>query len=167
MSGEPRRAAVGIGSNLEPARHLPAALRSLAGRFAELRVSTLYRSAPIGGAGEPFVNGAVTFTTTLSPAELRAALKRLEGCAGRERAPGPPRVTLDLDLVILEGCTVRAEDFELPAPDVLTSAHLLAPLAEIWPDWTHPHAGRSLAELWRDFDRQGVQMVVEPLAWRA
>lgn len=147
MTAAPRRAAVGLGSNEAPDVHLPGAVAALAARFDAPRVSAFYRSAPTGGAGAAFVNGAMTFLTALGWRELRAVLKRLEADHGRQRAAGPPRVTLDLDLVILEGCTVDEDGVVLPAPEIPTTPHLLVPLAEIWPDWVHPLDARSLGEL--------------------
>lgn len=164
MTGEVRRAGVSVGSNCEADVHIPAGLAALRASFGSLRVSAAYRNAPWGATGAPYVNLAVTFLTRLEWRPLRAELTRIERDEDRERGTrGSSRVTLDLDLVVLDACEIEEDGFILPSPDVLKRGYVLGPLAEIWPDWVHPRAGRTLAALWREFDRTDVVLESVPV----
>lgn len=55
-----------LGSNLEPARHLGAALRELRAAFGELAVSPAYLTPAVGFDGPDFLNNAVSLETDLS-----------------------------------------------------------------------------------------------------
>lgn len=146
MSEAPRRAAVSIGSNRDPARHVPAGLAALRTRLGPLTCSRTYRTAPASGSGTDYWNLAATFETTLSPLELRAALRDIEHACGRRR--GAADVTLDLDLVALDDCIHAAEGLVLPAPELTRVPCVLGPVSEIWPDWRDPDSGLTLAALW-------------------
>ncbi len=60
-------------------------------------VSSLYRTSPVGGPGDQpdFLNGVARFATTISAADVLAALQAVEGGYTRERArplgPANPR----------------------------------------------------------------------------
>ena len=53
------RAYLSLGSNLDPERHLAAALVALRGRYGELVVSPTYRTTAVGFDGPDFLNLAV------------------------------------------------------------------------------------------------------------
>ena len=140
-----------LGSNLQPERHLRAALEELRARFGTLRVSPAYRTPAVGFDGPPFLNNAALLHTGLALPELEAWLHALEDRHGRVRS-GPRLAdrTLDVDvvfhgdLVLREGGKVR-----IPRPE-LKHAFVLKPLADIAPDFVDPLSGRTLAALWRD-----------------
>ena len=56
---------VGIGSNIEPERHIRIGLAELRQRFGPLIVSTVYANAAVGFTGDDFLNLAVRFDTDL------------------------------------------------------------------------------------------------------
>lgn len=158
-SPEPARAAPGtfpvfiaLGSNIEPAAHLPRAVELLGERFALRAVSRVYESEPVGAAGAPpFLNAAVLITTNLAPRALKFdVLRPMEARLGRVRTEdrNAPR-TLDLDLVlyadlILEDAT---RHITLPDPEILTRAHLALPLADLAPTFRHPVTGEALSTI--------------------
>ncbi|HRM93720.1 MAG TPA: 2-amino-4-hydroxy-6-hydroxymethyldihydropteridine diphosphokinase, partial [Alicycliphilus sp.] len=94
---------IGLGANLGDAR---AALRSAVQAMATLpgtrllRVSSLYRSAPVDAGGPDYLNAVAELDTTLAPLELLHALQRIEQAAGRERPYRNAPRTLDLDLLL-------------------------------------------------------------------
>jgi 2-amino-4-hydroxy-6-hydroxymethyldihydropteridine diphosphokinase len=145
------RAFVGLGANLgDPAAQLAAALEAI-GRVPNTRMvktSSLYRTAPIGYATQPdFVNAVAQIETELAPADLLRALQAIEADAGRARTfPNAPR-TLDLDLLLYDGLTIRERGLEVPHPRMHERAFVLAPLAEIAPDIEIPGQGRASALL--------------------
>lgn len=149
---------IAIGSNLAT-RHGPpratceAALTALTGEGVILRRrSRWYESAPEPPSHQPwYVNGVAEVETELSPADLLAALHRVEAAFGR---PPPGRRTrnaargLDLDLLCYDG---RVENSPggpiLPHPRMATRAFVLLPLRELAPGWRHPVTGEGIDAL--------------------
>lgn len=159
----PVTAFVGIGSNIEPARHIRAALQGLRDRFGSLQVSSVYRNAAAGFEGDDFLNLVVAFTTTEKPQALHAELERLHAAAGRVRGTNAfSSRTLDLDL-LLYGDHVIAE-MQIPRPDIVSYSFVLGPLAELAPNLRHPLTGETMAELWARFDKARHPMQKLPVA---
>lgn len=143
--------AFSLGSNLGDRRaQLAAALRGLeAGLVSGLRVSSLYETAPVE-VGEPqpaFLNLCALGDCALEPAALLAGCQALERAAGRP-AGGPrrPRV-LDIDLLYYGALQCEEPDLCLPHPGLARRRFVLAPLAELDPEWRHPQSGRRVDEL--------------------
>ena len=152
---------VGIGSNVEPERHVTQAVELLRGGFGPLQLSPFYRNPAVGFEGEDFINGVVAFETSLGVAELDAALDEVELECGRKRGAArfAPR-TLDLDL-LLYGDLVD-ESRRLPRGEILEYAFVLKPLADLVPDLRHPLSGKTYAALWKKFlgERVGLAPVL-------
>ena len=153
-----------LGSNLEPERHLRAALDELRARFGDIVVSPAYRTAAVGFDGAPFLNNAVSLHTTLPLDALEDWLHALEDRHGRVRT-GPRLVdrTLDVDVVFYGDQVVREDgQVRIPRPE-LKHAFVLKPLADIAPDFIDPLSGRTLAGIWRAHPQHGEDFEVVPL----
>lgn len=151
---------VGIGSNLDKERHIPAVLAELASRFGPLLVSGIYENPAVGFAGPLFHNLVVGFHTHLPVSELAEILAGLETAHGRTRESGKlASHTLDLDLLLYGDEVVREGKLQLPRADTTRHAFVLEPLAEIAPDRIHPLCGESFAVLWAGFDKRGLEQV--------
>ena len=148
---------VGIGSNVEPERHVRRAIAGLDSEFGPIAVSPVYRNAAVGFDGEDFLNLVVSFNTTLNVSDLVEVLRNIEQRCGRRRDEerwGPR--TLDLD-ILLYGNEVH-ERPQLPRADILRRAFVLKPLADIAPEGRHPVNGKAFAELWAAFADQSQRL---------
>ncbi|MEP7041565.1 MAG: 2-amino-4-hydroxy-6-hydroxymethyldihydropteridine diphosphokinase [Dokdonella sp.] len=143
------RAWLSLGSNLEPQRHLRAALAELRARFGALIVSPAYRFAAVGFDGPDFINLALGLDSDLDVVDLDDWLHALEDRHGRRRdvARYSSR-TLDVDIVLFDDLVMHGPGhLELPRKE-LAQAFVLKPLADIAPDLRHPVSGFTLQDLW-------------------
>ncbi|PIE13620.1 MAG: 2-amino-4-hydroxy-6-hydroxymethyldihydropteridine diphosphokinase [Rhodobacterales bacterium] len=153
-----------------PAQTLCAALRDLgaAPGVSLTAISPFYHTPCFpAGAGPDYVNAAAALTTSLSPRALLDLLHRIEADHGRARLQRWAGRTLDLDLLsmgdtVLPDAETLAAWIDLPAedqinhtPDQLILPHpriqdrafVLVPLADVAPDWRHPHLGQTVVEM--------------------
>ncbi len=144
---------IALGANLPspagpPAATLKAALARLERLGVKiLSVSHLYETPAWPDPAQPvFVNAVAAVQTALQPVELLALLHGVETDLGRLRSvPNAPR-TLDIDLIDYDG-TIMTGGVTLPHPRMTERGFVLAPLAEIAPDWRHPVTGQGVGEL--------------------
>jgi 2-amino-4-hydroxy-6-hydroxymethyldihydropteridine diphosphokinase len=143
------RAYLSLGSNIEPERHLRAALAELRARFGRIEVSPAYRTRAVGFDGPDFVNLAVGLDSDLEPVALHDWLHALEDRHGRRRdMPRYSDRTLDVDIVLF-GTRIVAGPGSLRIPRAeLDQPFVLKPLVDIAPGLVEPVSGRTLAELW-------------------
>ncbi len=129
------------------------------------------------GSGPNYVNCAATILTSLPAESALQRLHQIEADFGRDRSTGrwSSRV-LDLDLIawqdrIAPDAGTLRHWINLPpdqqlrdAPDRLILPHprmqdrgfVLAPLAEIAPDWRHPLTGQRVIEMLRELGSDGL-----------
>ncbi|MES0838282.1 2-amino-4-hydroxy-6-hydroxymethyldihydropteridine diphosphokinase [Nocardiopsis tropica] len=141
---------VGVGSNLDPARHVAAALDTLHQRALVVDTSAVYRSPAIGlPPGAPdFLNLAVRLQWEGTLFELKALLEEIEAEQGRRREPGAwASRTLDLDILTAGHLHGRVGAFTVPHPDIERFAHAAVPLAELAGEHIHPRLEVSYADL--------------------
>jgi len=156
---------VAAGSNIDPERHLAAAMRDLAAAFPGTRFSRAYRNAAVGFEGEDFINLVAAFETDLAPPAILAELHRIEARCGRERdAPKWAPRSMDLDLLLYGELVCEAPGYRLPRPDLVRRPYMLGPAAEVAPAARHPVLGATLGELWERFDRAAHPLQPVPLA---
>jgi 2-amino-4-hydroxy-6-hydroxymethyldihydropteridine diphosphokinase len=137
---------VGIGANLGDAHaNVLDALDRLAWvpGVRLLRVSSLYRTAPIDSSGDDYINAVAEVDTSLSARALLAALHAIEQAHGRERPYHNAPRTLDLDLLLYDDEVIDdAPTLTVPHPRMHERAFVLVPLAELAPAVQIPGRGR-------------------------
>lgn len=170
---------IALGANLdEPERTLRAAVRRMRRirGLRELRLSPLYRSAPVGGpAQDDYVNGVAVGRTRLAPQTLLSALHAVEAAFGRTREVRWGPRTLDLDLVQYGTPGTPAEvvsddpQLTLPHPRAAERAFVLQPWADVDRDAVLRTgvAVRPVAELLAQLDGSDLERVADaPSRWR-
>jgi 2-amino-4-hydroxy-6-hydroxymethyldihydropteridine diphosphokinase len=160
------RAWLSLGSNIDPERHLHRALAELRVAFGTLIESPVYRTAAVGFDGPDFLNMAVGLDTDLDAIALDAWLHGLEDRNGRRRdVPRFSSRTLDVDLLLYDDLVMSGPgNLELPRPDLIEHAFVLAPMVDIAGELIHPVLHRSLADIWADHQGDAtVQRVGLPL----
>ena len=168
------RALVAVGSNVSLARNPPvsvvcAAMKKLADlENATAHFSRLYQTPAFPeGAGPDFINAALTLSWQGEAADLLTHLHWVERSFGRTRRTRWEARVLDLDLIafgdqVLPDLETQARWRNLPpdraaeiAPETLILPHprlaervfVLAPLADVAPDWAHPVTSLTIAEM--------------------
>jgi len=140
---------IALGANLgDPEHQLKEALARLRETLWVERVSSLYRTEPIGFREQPdFLNAVIAARTERTPRDVLALLVEIERALGRTRdVPQGPR-TLDLDLLLYGDLRVAEPDLMLPHPRMTQRRFVLEPIAEIAPRLPLPGLGRTAAEL--------------------
>ena len=150
---------LGVGSNIEPEKHITSALDALDHLYGPLIVSSVYESEAIGFVGENFLNLVVGIKTNSPVRVLIEELKQIENDHGRCRlGPKYSARTLDIDILTVDDCVGDLGGIVLPRDEITEHAFVLQPLAEIAPDQLHPVLKKSYAELWKDFDKSGQRL---------
>jgi 2-amino-4-hydroxy-6-hydroxymethyldihydropteridine diphosphokinase len=148
-------------SALETAKQAVAMLDSLPG-VRLVGLSRWYESAPVPPSGQPpYVNAVAALLVdpgvSLDPAVLLAQLMAIETVCGRQRSTPNAARTLDLDIIGIGGLVRGAPDPIVPHPRAHLRAFVLAPLADVAPDWVHPVLGRTAAELLAELPPQEIR----------
>ncbi len=183
--------AAGSNQNLgetSPASTLEGAIAALGFRTGVIRAVSSYFETPCfpAGAGPDFVNAAFIWECDLDAQGILDVLHEVEKDAGRERKVRWGQRTLDLDLIavgetVLPDARTQQQWMDQPldvqmraAPDQLILPHprmhergfVLAPLAQIAPDWVHPVLGQSVREMLEALPGSALEGV-KPLVNRA
>jgi 2-amino-4-hydroxy-6-hydroxymethyldihydropteridine diphosphokinase len=154
---------VALGSNCNgpwgtPRDAVAEALRRLNGSGIRVRrASQLLVTAPFGVTDQPdFVNAVAEVESRLSPEALLKRLHIIERLAGRRRTLRWGPRTLDLDLIDYHGVIRRTPPPPvLPHPGIAERIFVLAPIAEIAPQWRHPQTRLTAAAMLKKLDHEG------------
>ena len=148
------RAYLSLGSNIDREHYVTIALDNLSTIYGDLKLSSVFESEPLGFQGGRFYNMAVGIDTSQTVGELVETLLEIENDCERNRdTPRFSSRTLDLDLLIYADLVGLIDNIYLPRKEIIESAFVLCPLAEIAGDDIHPITKLSYAELWSCFDK--------------
>ena len=101
------------------------------------------------GSGQPdYFNAVVEIDAQgMTPEGVYAVLAQIERRFGRERREQWAPRTLDLDILSMDGFIGAFGGIKLPHQRMGERAFVLAPLAEIAPNWRHPVSGMTASAL--------------------
>ncbi len=155
--------AIGMGSNLgESLDTLKNAIQTLdeIPGINLITYSNWYRTKPVGGPKQPdFTNGCALLKVELTPHKLLEILLNIEQKFKRVRLEHWGPRTLDLDLILYDDLILDTPNLQVPHPRMRERAFVLAPLAEIAPDWRDPVSGKAIAKLLEEVECSGVSKV--------
>jgi 2-amino-4-hydroxy-6-hydroxymethyldihydropteridine diphosphokinase len=144
-----------LGSNIEPRKKFIEqaleALRQLPGVY-QVRSSALHETEPVdvpeGEQDQLFLNAVAVCDTSLPPEALSEAIHTIEAKLGRQRSEryGSAR-TIDIDLIALGNTVMKTPTLTLPHPRAHQRVFVLAPLAELLPDYRLPGQHQTVTEL--------------------
>lgn len=113
-----------------------------------LQTSHLYRTKPVGFEDQSwFINSAASFETELDPMSLLDTALGIEKQFGRVRLMRWGPRTLDIDILFYGNRQIDLPELKVPHPLMHERLFVLAPLAEIEPDWIHPGLGLSVRQM--------------------
>jgi len=130
-----------LGSNIDPEKNLPEALRRLTQIVKIEGISSIWRTQSIGFDGPEFLNAAIRLNTNLDAEFFKEdILCSIEVSMGRIRLAdkNAPR-TIDLDILIFNNQIFDQNLFKLD--------HLILPLAELLPSLKETPNSPSLHEI--------------------
>lgn len=157
---KPVLAAIALGSNLgDSLAILEGALEALAQNpgIEVIARSPWYRTTPIGPPQPDYLNGCALLQVELSPHELLETLFQVEAQFGRVRQERWGARSLDLDLLLFDDLILDTPMLSVPHPRMHERAFVLAPLADIAPDWVEPVSQKAIADLVQRVDCSGVR----------
>jgi 2-amino-4-hydroxy-6-hydroxymethyldihydropteridine diphosphokinase len=153
---------IGLGANLGDRL---GSLRAACAHIAKLGTiharSRVYETEPIGPPQPVFLNAAIALETQLGADELMRALLEIEHAMGRVRTEKDGPRTIDLDLLWIEGITIKTDSVTAPHPRLKQRAFALAPLLEVAPAAREPATRMAYAEV--VFDASGIRPTTDVL----
>jgi 2-amino-4-hydroxy-6-hydroxymethyldihydropteridine diphosphokinase len=132
---------IGIGSNLGDRRDFCSRALGLLGmlpRSALSGYSSGYETEPVGDVGGPFLNLVARIETKLPAKRLVEILLETERGLGRDLEDRKGPRTIDLDLLLYGNQVLNESGLIVPHPRLHLRRFVLAPLAELAPDFRHP-----------------------------
>ncbi len=127
---------IALGSNVgDTNSHLHHAIEELSKVIAITKVSSFYKTAPVGGpVQDDFLNAVLIAESDLDPLDILVAMQEIETLAGRSREVHWGPRTLDLDLITYGDAIITEPHLELPHPRAHERAFVLEPWLEIDPE---------------------------------
>lgn len=148
MSTGPATIYLSLGSNVGSREdNLAQAVQLISDRMRVIKKSSFYDTAPVDIPQPRFLNMVCEVSTTLPPSGLLVLLKGIELRLGRvPGTSGLPR-PIDIDIIFYGDTVLNTPDLTIPHARASEREFVLAPLAEIAPDFVHPVLKKTVKEL--------------------
>jgi 2-amino-4-hydroxy-6-hydroxymethyldihydropteridine diphosphokinase len=144
------RVYLALGSNLgDREQYIRSGIRSLGTQGIDIvRCASVYSTEPREVLDQPwFLNTALEANTDLVPAELLRVCLDIEKQNHRRRDTIKGPRTLDIDIIFYGDLIIRQPGLTIPHPSFSSRRFVLAPLAEIAPDFVDPVSGKTIRDL--------------------
>jgi 2-amino-4-hydroxy-6-hydroxymethyldihydropteridine diphosphokinase len=156
------RVYLALGANIgERLKNLERALQELCTIMSIQTISSIYETEPVGYLEQPrFLNMVCMGETELTPQKLLHAIKRIELLLGRQ--PGirnGPR-PIDIDILFYDRLQIDEATLMIPHPRLKERSFVLAPLAEIAPDFVPPDTRETVTELLQKLPQEGLEKIL-------
>lgn len=143
------------GRHGRPAAIVRAAVAELAARgLADVRLSPIIHTSPLGPSTRRFANAAVAGTWFGTAEHLLATAKALEHGFGRRPGRRWGARVLDIDIIAFGRQRIIAPGLVIPHPRMAERAFVLAPMRAIAPEWRHPVTGRTVRHMAARLERR-------------
>jgi len=154
---------LGLGSNLNDRyANLRQAIAKLNEHLTITAISPVYATEAWGDTDQPsFLNVCLAASTSLSPHEVLHLAKRIEGEMGRQPTHRWGPRLIDIDILFYDRLVMRDETLTIPHPYLAERAFVLAPLADLIPDFQHPVTGETIQQLFDRLNTSGVERLFE------
>lgn len=137
---------INIGSNLgDRAANIHRAALLVSERIGRVTAeSTIIETEAWGyDSHQSYLNQGINVDTEQNPAEIICQLQKIEqeiapGATHRDKNSNYIDRRIDLDLICLDSIVSTDAAAIIPHPRMHMREFVLRPLAEIWPEWTHP-----------------------------
>lgn len=142
-----------LGGNLgDRQANLNKALTAIASKIGiVLAVSSIYETKAWGIENQPdFLNQVIVVETILSPQQTLEAALAIELEMGRIREQKWYTRIIDIDLLFFDQQIIATESLTIPHPFISQRNFVLAPLAEIAPNYLHPLTQESITTLYKN-----------------
>jgi 2-amino-4-hydroxy-6-hydroxymethyldihydropteridine diphosphokinase len=121
-------------------------IEQIAGRI--IQQSSVFQTEAWGITDQPFFyNQVIQIETELPPVDLLEVLLPIEIAMGRERIQKWGTRLIDIDLLFYHQEQMISEKLILPHPFIQERNFVLAPMAEIAPNFVHPVLGKNITTL--------------------
>jgi 2-amino-4-hydroxy-6-hydroxymethyldihydropteridine diphosphokinase len=146
------KAVIALGANIgDPEEQMQIAIALLQDSLDLIAISSIIKTAPVGGPSQPdYLNAVCIAESELSASELLGLLQGIEKSLGRVREERWGPRTIDLDLIQYGTILSAADELTLPHPRAHERRFVLEPWFEIEPDailLTHGKISELLAQL--------------------
>jgi 2-amino-4-hydroxy-6-hydroxymethyldihydropteridine diphosphokinase len=116
-----------------------------------IQESALYQTEAWGVEEQPFFyNQVLEVATSLSPLALLEVVLEIEAEMGRKRIQKWGTRLIDIDLLFYGQQIINSEKLILPHPFISERNFVLAPMAEIAPEFVHPVLGKNISMLLKE-----------------
>jgi 2-amino-4-hydroxy-6-hydroxymethyldihydropteridine diphosphokinase len=156
------RVYLALGANIgERLKNLERALQELRTIMSIQTISSIYETEPVGYLEQPkFLNMVCMGETELTPQKLLHVIKNIEILLGRQ--PGirnGPR-PIDIDILFYDGLQIDEATLIIPHPRLKERSFVLAPLAEIAPNFVPPNTRETVTELLQKLPQEGLEKIL-------
>ncbi len=142
-----------IGGNIgDRQANLVKAITEIGQRVGKILVaSSIYETKAWGIENQPdFLNQVLLVETALTPLATLETILTIELEMGRIRAQKWYTRIIDIDLLFFDDQIITSQQLTIPHPFLAKRNFVLAPLAEIAPDFIHPVLQKSIKALYLD-----------------